>query len=139
MNKHTLQYAIDILEAAKQEDAPVRTHYYNSENEKIVISANKEGLVLYAVSFLKAAQKDYNGFLLDEDFEDEIIYADAPGFSPMEVQLEEDPDGLAYKKSITVEKSWFRRLFSKAVFLLLTLFLIVSLITGAIAVFRWVF
>jgi hypothetical protein len=139
LNKHTLQYAIDILEAAKQENTPVRRHYYNSENEKIVISANKEGLVLYAVSFLKAAQKDYNGFLVDEDFEDEIIYADAPGFSAMEVQLEEDPDGLAYKKSIVAEKSWFRRVLLKMGWLLILVFIVLSLITGIITVFRWIF
>ncbi len=141
-DKDNLQQIIAALKEEKKIHEPFAGMYEQVEGTDehgYKIKANKEGLVELAIALLKVAREDYyhNGpHIIDIDVADQITSGD-DGFLPEKIELSANP--YVPVQNNKRKKSWAQRVLPQMGCLLILGFIVISLVTGIITVFRWIF
>jgi hypothetical protein len=141
VNKDKLQQIIAELEANAVINKPFAGMYELVESryeDGYTIKANKEGLIELAIALLKATQEDYyhdGPNIIDLEVGHKINPGD-DSFLPERIELTANP---FVPPVIKKAKSWSGRFFPAVGCLLVFAFIIISLVVGIIAVFRWIF
>lgn len=140
MDKSTLQAAIDLLAStSKNNEAFVGFHENDSHGFGYTIKANKEGLVKLAVTLLEAAQHDYEHATI-QNIPLEIgkqVQTAEDGLLPEAVELAEKAETFTVPAGPQQHRA--KTIFSKVGCLVALVFIIVSLVTGVVALLKWIF